>query len=124
MIEGNVRVQHSNQGNYTVIRIINKALPGLLGVPSGAKVKNGYSVPEWIFSSLDFVKPFLRGLIETDGGIYIIHRGAATGWHIHFTAYYEPIMQAFLRGAQMLGYKFRRKGTKLLSALSKKQNLL
>jgi hypothetical protein len=112
MIAGNIRIQRSSQGDYSVVRLINKHLPLLLGLRTGSKVLNDYVVPEWIFTSNDYVKPFIRGLIETDGGIYIINRGAARGWHCDFTSYYEPIMTAFMRGAEMLGFTFRRRGVR------------
>ncbi|MBX3063171.1 MAG: hypothetical protein KF726_09365 [Anaerolineae bacterium] len=125
MITGNVRIQHSNQGNYTVIRLINPDLPVLLNLPTGSKAKNEFQVPEWIFQTVEFVKPFLRGLIETDGGIYVINRGEATGWHCHFTAFNENIMRAFLRGVELLGYEFKRyKKTARLSTTPKVKSLI
>src|SRR5258708_779653 len=112
LLSGKVRLDHPKESDCTVIRLCNSNLPVLLNLPCGAKKADSYPIPEWIFDSVEFVKPFIRGLIETDGGIYIIHRGKACGWHCHFTAYLEPIMLAFLRGTGLLGYEFQRKGHK------------
>ena len=36
----------------------------------GNKMLNGADVPEWIYKDADFIKSCLRGLMDTDGGIY------------------------------------------------------
>ncbi len=112
LIPGKVRVEHAKQRKYTMIRVCNTHLPILLGLPHGPKTSNGFAIPEWVFTSRDYIKPFVRGLIETDGGVYKIHRGVACNWHCHFTAKIETIMTAFLRGTRLLGYRFNRKGYK------------
>lgn len=98
-----------NGGTYFGIRLYGKSLPALLGLPAGAKQQD-YPIPEWIFSDLSYVRPFIRGLIETDGNVY--HEYRNKGWcsRCLFCAKNESIMQAFLRGTRMLGYEFRRVG--------------
>ena len=99
-------VRSGNGGTYFEIRLYSKQLPTVLGLVPGAKQQD-YPIPEWIFSDLDYVRPFLRGLIETDGNIY--HEYRNKGWcsRCLFTARVESIMTAFLRGTSMLGYEFR-----------------
>jgi len=40
------------------------------GLKTGNKVSNQIDVPRWIFNKGSFIKACLRGLIDTDGGIY------------------------------------------------------
>ncbi len=96
----------TKKGTWVQVRVADKRLPVILGLPAGAKPQN-YPIPEWIFSDLNYVRPFIRGLIETDGNIY--HEYRNNGWcsRCIFTAKIESIMTAFLRGTQMLGYEFR-----------------
>lgn len=54
-------------------------LPDLLGLPAGAKMTSGFAVPEWIFDEIQFVKAFVRGLIETDGTVARVYRHG--GWY-------------------------------------------
>ena len=41
----------------------------------GNKIKNKLSFPKWIFKKKDFIKGALRGLIDTDGGVYYKQKG-------------------------------------------------
>lgn len=49
------------------------------GLKKGSKVKNQIDVPEWIKKKKDFSKSCLRGLIDTDGGVYY-HRHNTQGY--------------------------------------------
>ena len=40
------------------------------GIKKGDKVKNQVDVPSWIKRNLEFSKSCLRGLVDTDGGVY------------------------------------------------------
>ena len=40
------------------------------GLKRGKKVKNNTGVPNWILEDDDFIKSFIRGLIDTDGSVY------------------------------------------------------
>ncbi len=45
------------------------------GLPRGNKLKAGLKIPEWIFENNEFRKACVRGLIDTDGCLYIhIHK--------------------------------------------------
>lgn len=41
------------------------------GLSRGNKIKNGLNIPDWIFKNESFQKLCLRGLVDTDGCIYI-----------------------------------------------------
>ncbi|MBI3536788.1 MAG: hypothetical protein HY070_04410 [Chloroflexi bacterium] len=87
-------------------------LPTLLGLPPGAKSKNGFAIPDWIFESVDCVKAFAKGLIETDGTVARVHRHGGWYWHVHFSASNAVIMSSFLRATEILGYTFQVNGPK------------
>ncbi|MFA5333677.1 MAG: LAGLIDADG family homing endonuclease [Candidatus Nanoarchaeia archaeon] len=40
------------------------------GLKRGNKVKNNIGIPEWIMNENEFLKPCIRGLIDTDGSIF------------------------------------------------------
>ncbi|MBI4786621.1 MAG: hypothetical protein HY782_06200 [Chloroflexi bacterium] len=87
-------------------------LPTLLGLPPGAKSRSGFTIPEWIFEDLEYVKAFVKGLIETDGTVARVHRHAGWYSHVHFSAANPVIMAAFLRAMSILGLSFRVNGPK------------
>ena len=87
-------------------------LPDLLGLPAGAKVTSGFTIPEWIFHDVVYVRAFVRGLIETDGTVARVYRHGGWYWHIHFSASNPNIMTSFLRAVGILGYSFKVTGTK------------
>ncbi|MBI5029988.1 MAG: LAGLIDADG family homing endonuclease [Chloroflexi bacterium] len=105
------------KGKRCVRVVANSAgIPELLGLPPGAKSKNGFRVPEWIFENVEYVKAFVRGLIETDGTVAEVYRHGGWYAHIHFSAANPIIMDAFLRAVEILGYSFKRVGPKAYMA--------
>lgn len=48
-----------------VVESLNK-----MGLPSGNKLKNQIKIPEWILKDKIYLAACLKGLIDTDGGIY------------------------------------------------------
>lgn len=48
------------------------------GIRKGNKVRNQVDVPPWIKKNLEFSKSCLRGLVDTDGGVYY-HRHISNG---------------------------------------------
>jgi hypothetical protein len=42
-----------------------------LGLKIGSKVKQQVSIPDWIYSSLQFKIACIRGLMDTDGGVFL-----------------------------------------------------
>ena len=55
------------------VRCYSNHWEGLLGwrVGQGSKIAQDVKVPTWIKERRDYVIPCLRGLIETDGSIYV-----------------------------------------------------
>ena len=70
-------------------------------VGKGSKLVQNARVPEWIFSQPVFVKECLRGLIQTDGSIYI-DRGYKM---INFTNACEPLVSDVISMVKMIGFR-------------------
>lgn len=59
--------------NTIIVTASSKNLVAFLmdcGMKKGDKMLNGADVPEWILKNDEFTKSCLRGLVDTDGGIY------------------------------------------------------
>lgn len=57
-----------------VISLASKSVVDFLvsqGLPRGNKIKNGLNIPDWIFKNKSYQIFCLRGLVDTDGCIYI-----------------------------------------------------
>lgn len=53
-----------------------------MGLSRGSKVANQVKIPEWIMANQQYAYACLRGLFDTDGGIYIHHHGnEKRRWH-------------------------------------------
>lgn len=100
IIEGHVRIYNNNKTDRNYAYFIKKVITKLFKITStitvrdkntiivtasskslvlflmdcgmkvGNKMLNGADVPEWILKDNEFVKSCLRGLMDTDGGIY------------------------------------------------------
>lgn len=70
------------------------------GLKAGNKIDNQVTIPEWIFQKEDFLKACIRGLIDTDGSIYM-----AGKWpQICFKNHNSRLLQDFRRALIYLGY--------------------
>lgn len=69
-----LKVKVGRQGKGTMyITIYSKLLVDFLeqiGFKAGNKIKNRLDIPKWIKENDEFLKACLRGLYDTDGGIY------------------------------------------------------
>lgn len=82
------------------------------GLLVGNKIKNNVCIPSWIFSSKEFIKACIRGLIDTDGSVYPITGRNYT--YISFKSASENLRNSFDRAMSILGYKtskWSKKGT-------------
>ena len=78
------------------------------GLIQGNKVKNQVGVPDWIKSNSKFKKVCLRGLMDTDGGVFI-HRYKVNGKEyfykkICFTNYSLPLLNFVYKTLKNLGF--------------------
>lgn len=60
-----------------LVRILEK-----LGLSRGSKVAHQVRIPQWIMTNRQYAYACLRGLFDTDGGVYIHHhRNKKRQWH-------------------------------------------
>ena len=91
---------------YVQVRINSVGLPKMLALPTGAKAQD-YPIPKWIWEQDSYLRFWVRGLIETDGGVYHEYRNGGWCSRCLFTAKNRAIMDGFLRATHRLGYPFR-----------------
>lgn len=94
--------------NTVIVTASNKNLIVFLidcGMKKGDKMLNGADVPEWILKDNEFTKSCLRGLVDTDGGIYfhqhttkgIKYRHMGLCFTSHSKAILNSVHKMFLR---------------------------
>jgi len=75
----NARVFVPNSARTTcVTNVYSKELVnflGEMGLRTGNKLKNKTRIPKWVFYEKEFMYGALRGLLDTDGGIYSKQKG-------------------------------------------------
>lgn len=76
-----------------------------LGFKQGNKTTNGISIPPWIFENQNFLKSFIRGLIDTDGCVYPKTKNHKTPT-IWFTSASPNLRNSFNKAVQSLGFPF------------------
>lgn len=64
--------------NTIVLNVYSRELANFLldnGIKFGDKIREGSSLPTWIFEKPEFIFSALRGLLDTDGGVYYKQKG-------------------------------------------------
>ena len=97
-----------NTYSMVLIRFLQKH-----GLTVGNKIKNKASFPEWIFKNRKFASAGLRGLFDTDGGIYEKQKGYSRAV-IEFQTKSPYINRDIIRLIDILGFKSS-KGDSLLN---------
>ena len=95
------RVYHSQKNSVNDIVVSRKELVHFLhtlGLPIGNKVKQQFDIPEWIKRDRKLATACVRGLVDTDGCIFL-HRYRVKGrWYAYkklsFTSASEPLRQS------------------------------
>lgn len=75
------------------------------GFKSRNKIKNKLSIPSWIKENYLFLKYCLRGLIDTDGSIFIMSNKDLNLLRISFTNYNKKLLNDVKTGFEKLGFK-------------------
>lgn len=91
--------------NGNIVRVLLK-----YGLLMGDKMKNQTGVPEWIKDNSNYSKRCIKGLIDTDGCIYICKREKQR--YIKFTNYNNRLRNDFLLLVKGLGYNFAKANSK------------
>jgi len=66
----------------------------------GSKFKQKISIPKWIKASNDYIKPCLKGLLETDGSIYFDRKYIM----VNFVTIIPTIANDFIEITKKIGY--------------------
>ncbi|MEK6899375.1 MAG: LAGLIDADG family homing endonuclease [Nanoarchaeota archaeon] len=74
------------------------------GLIQGDKIKNNVGIPDWIKSKEIYAKRCIRGLIDTDGCIYVCKREKQR--YVKFTNFNRRLLEEFRDLALHLGYHF------------------
>lgn len=67
------KISYPKKGNSIILSFYSKEFVRILqeiGFPPGDKIRNKLKVPEWIRNNKLFLKPFIRGLIDTDESVF------------------------------------------------------
>ncbi len=75
-----------------------------LGLKKGNKIKNQLGIPDWVKQNKEYAKACIRGLIDTDGCIYICKREKQK--YVKFTNRNKKLLDDFAKIAKDLGYSF------------------
>ncbi len=88
------------------ISCFSNKLESLLGWKAdlGSKFVQQAGIPKWIFSNAKYIIPCLRGLLETDGSIYL-DRGYKA---VFFTTVIPGLSEDFYEMVSILGFNFKR----------------
>lgn len=81
------------KGNAMHLTIHSKLVVEFLereGFPPGNKIENGVSIPFWIRKNRDYLSACLRGIYDTDGGIYQLNNQATC--QIAFTNHNKKLL--------------------------------
>ena len=96
-----------NSENTIVLNIYSIELANLLsshGLAFGNKIKNKSSFPGWVFGDKKFMARILRGLFDTDGGIYQKQKGYKRAI-VEFQTDSPSINRDIIRSLSIFGFK-------------------
>lgn len=99
-------LRYSKTANTLHIKIYGKKIVDFIekkGIASGNKKTNNQSIPLWITLNNDYLRAFIRGLIDTDGCIYYISKNNRN-LRISFTSYIPNLMRDARNSLLKLGF--------------------
>lgn len=73
LFDAHPSLYHRTKSNCTIIAISSVELVEFLvglGLPLGDKIRGGVCIPEWVSSNSAYTIACLRGIFDTDGGVY------------------------------------------------------
>lgn len=94
--------------NLTVSGVnLVEAVEGI-GLRRGNKIKNQVGIPNWIFRNKNFSKLCVRGLMDTDGGVYFhkhkIKGISYTNFGLTFTNHSRPLVNGVIKVLNSYGF--------------------
>ena len=113
-------ISHLEKDNLGGSIVISSArlvgyLEEVAGLRPGNKLRIGLDIPDWIWRRRSYRIACLRGLIDTDGSLYL-HRYKVNGkWYVYpklcFCSMSEPLRQSVFRLLKGLGFSPRMAAT-------------
>ena len=102
LLPNNVVSEYKRKENCTDVYCHSKSLEKILGwsAAGGSKYKQTVRVPNWIFEKKIYIKYCLKGLIETDGSIYMDRKYQ----YVNFTTIIKELSDDVSRMIKDLGY--------------------
>lgn len=107
-----IRFKQSKKSVVSII-INSKRLVKFLndtGLMTGNKVTNGAQIPEFILANPTLLKWCIRGLVDTDGGVFHKQKGYSR-CIIEFTSNSKPLLLTFTKAIAILGFKSSKSGS-------------
>ncbi len=97
------KVSLVDRKNCCDVSCYSNKLESLLGwkAKGGSKFKQKIKIPDWILGNKDFIKESLRGIIQTDGSIYL-DRGYKM---VNIVSNTKPLVVSVIEAIKFLGYK-------------------
>lgn len=92
-----------------------------LGLKRGDKIKNQLGIPKWIKLNNGYSKTCIRGLVDTDGCIFICKREKQK--YVNFTNHNKQLFNDFKEVTRNLGYSFA-KSNKTNTRLYRKEEVV
>lgn len=86
----------------TRISIYEKNISKRLDIPSGARGKVNFSIPDWIINNRNYLKRYLRGLYEAEGS-FCVHKPTYT-YKFFFSNKNESLLDNVYYGMGILGF--------------------
>lgn len=80
-----------------------------MGLKRGNKVRQQVGIPEWILRNKKYSKFCLRGLVDTDGGVYFHHHIVAKKRYINFGLSFTNASLPIILGAKKILESFKLK---------------
>ncbi|MBI2048901.1 MAG: hypothetical protein HY434_01885 [Candidatus Liptonbacteria bacterium] len=105
-------VDHSITLTVSGVRFVDNL--EILGLKRGDKMKNQVKIPSWILSNLQYATACVRGLFDTDGGLYSHKKssGVYIGWC--FCSYSGPLLDDVKSVLRRLGLNVKKEQEKKL----------
>ena len=75
-----------------------------MGLKHGDKIKNGTTIPPWVYNNVVYIRACVRGLMDTDGSIFRMSRRDPHLLRLGFTNYNLQLMLAVKSSFEKLGY--------------------
>ena len=103
----NVRIREHTINNERFVCLDSKELVNYLetiGLKSGDKIKNNAGIPDWISDNLEFLRPCIRGLIDTDGSVFRMSKRDFNLIRIGFTSHTPRLLNDTRAAFVKLGF--------------------